>query len=178
MALEKVKLVGLNGWRVGSVTNMSYMFNGIGCHATDWDIGNLSSWNVGSVTDMTMMFMNSGFKTDNWDIGDLSSWNTSNVTNMYGMFAGAGANATTWRSIGTFKVYATNIAYMFYTVPPAKLTLNIYNKPTMFGYALNNTATEENSEIIVNYTSEVSNIDNIVATMTENSNVSMGSQID
>ena len=168
----------LSGWNTSNVKNMGYMFYYAGFNTTTWDIGNLSRWDTSSVTNMTYMFHNSGRNATTWDIGDLSNWDTSSVTNMSNMFSNAGYNATTWNSIGTLKVYATNIQLMFLNCPKAKATLNIYSNPTSYANAFNSSATVSGSGIIVNYSSATTNIDAIIATQIGNSNVVKGIQLD
>ena len=168
----------LSGWDTSNVKNMGYMFYYAGFNTTTWDIGNLSRWDTSSVTNMTYMFHNSGRNATTWDIGDLSNWDTSSVTNMSNMFSNAGYNATTWNSIGTLKVYATNIQLMFLNCSKAKATLNIYSNPTSYANAFNSSATVSGSGIIVNYSSATTNIDAIIATTIGNSNVVKGIQLD
>ena len=83
-------------------------------------------------------------------IGNLSSWNVSKVTSMTSMFSGAGYSATTWNSIGTLKVYATNISQMFRYCHKARAILNIYSNPTNYSGAFYNAATNSNALITVN----------------------------
>ena len=168
----------LSGWDTSNVKNMGYMFYYAGFNTTTWDIGNLSRWDTSSVTNMTYMFHNAGRNATTWDIGDLSNWDTSSVTNMSNMFSNAGYNATTWNSIGTLKVYATNIQLMFLNCSKAKATLNIYSNPTSYANAFNSSATVSGSGIIVNYSSATTNIDAIIATTIGNSNVVKGIQLD
>ena len=94
------------------------------------------------------------------------------------MFTEAGQNATTWNSIGTLKVYADNILDMFYNSPNANAILNIYSNPTSYVNAFYDASTVSGSSIIVNYSSYTSNIDNIMATKSSNSNVVKGVQLD
>ena len=126
---------------------------------------------------MKFMFFSTGSSTSSWFIGDLSNWDTSKVTDMSNMFSYAGRNVTTWNSIGTLKVYATNISNMFYSSGKAKATLIIYSNPTTYANAFNYTSTEAGSGITVNYSSTTTNIDAIIATKSNNSNVVKGSLI-
>ena len=165
----------LSGWSVSNVTSMISMFNYAGYNATTWNIGDLSNWDTSGVTNMSSMFNSAGYNATTWNIGNLSNWDTSNVTTMYEMFYDAGFNATTWNSIGTLKVYATDILNMFYLCRYCKATLNIYSNPTSYSSAFNNAATESGALITVNYSSSTSNIDNIIATKSSYSNVVKGS---
>ena len=170
-------LTGLDSWDTSKVTNMSGMFRSAGYNATTFNIGNLSNWDTSKVMNMSQMFYQAGYNATTWNIGDLSNWDTSKVTNMSTMFYNAGSRATTWNSIGTLKVYATNIARMFYSCGKAKATLNIYSNPTSYDSAFSG-ATDSSALITVNYSSATTNIDNIIATKTSNSNVVKGSQLD
>ena len=170
-------LTGLDSWDTSKVTNMSGMFRSAGYNATTFNIGNLSNWDTSKVMNMSQMFYQAGYNATTWNIGDLSNWDTSKVTNMSTMFYNAGSRATTWNSIGTLKVYATNIARMFYSCGKAKATLNIYSNPTSYDSAFSG-ATDSSALITVNYSSATTNIDNIIATKSSNSNVVKGIQLD
>ena len=199
--------IDLSNWDTSSVIDMSYMFNNAGRNSTtfnlnllNWDTGEvismrsmfyfagryvnqnfniegLSSWNVSSVTSMREMFNAAGCDATNWSIGDLSNWDTSSVTNMSTMFSSAGRNATTWSSIGTLKVYATDITNMFLYCEKAKATFNIYSNPTSYSSAFANAATASDALITVNYSSATTNIDDIIATGS-GGNVVKGVQLD
>ena len=172
----------LSNWDTSSVTTISGMFSNAGRSATTFDIGNLSNWDTSKVTTMSSMFFAAGRNAVTWSIGNLSNWDTSKVTNMNSMFSQAGYSATTWNSIGTLKVYATNIYHMFYECPKAKATLNIYSNPASgssgYGQSFYNAATDSSALITVNYSSATTNIDNIIATKSSNSNVVKGVQLD
>ena len=76
--------------------------------------------------------------------------------------------------------YANNIDEIFRNAKNAKATLNIYSNPSYAwntNYAFTDAATVQGSGITVNYTSAVTNIDNIIATKSTNSNVVKGSVI-
>ena len=100
---------------------------------------------------------------------------------MLNMFCGAGSNATTWNSIGTLKIYATDIQYMFYNCAKAKATINLYSNPQSGSSGYQGTfgaaATASGALITVNYKSTTTNIDAIIATKTTGSNVVKGSVI-
>ncbi len=169
----------LSEWDTSKVTDMSVMFHNAGWRATTWNIGDLSGWDTSNVTSMSYMFSSTGQSATTWDIGNLSGWDTSKVTNMSYMFSYAGKNATTWNSIGTLKVYATDIQNMFNNCKNAKATLNIYSNPTTYSGAFTSAATTvQGSEIKVNYSSATTNIDNIIATKSSDSNVVKGIQLD
>ena len=167
----------LSNWDTSKVTNMSNMFYDSGYSATNFDISYIANWNVSNVVDMGSMFENSGQNSTTWNIGNLSNWDTRKVTNMSVMFWNAGYNTTTMNNIGTLKVYATNISGMFRGARNFKGTINIYNRPTSFANMFYSAATQTGSGITVNYTSAVTNINNIINTKSSNSNVTLGSII-
>ena len=164
----------LSNWDTSNVTTMIFMFNASGYSATTWEIGDLSNWDTSNVTNMMLMFSGAAANATAFNIGDLSNWDTSKVTSMDAMFAGAGNNASTWNSIGTLKIYASDISSMFQSSPNVKATLNIYNNPTNYGYMFSGSATKNESKIIVNYKSNVTNIDSIINTKSSDSNVIKG----
>ena len=171
-------VTGLSNWNTSKVTNMNNMFSysaGYG-YPTAFSL-DLSSWNVSNVTNMSGMFHYAGNRAKTWNIGNLSNWNTSKVTDMTYMFGNAGSWSTTWNSIGTLKVYADTIAGLFNDVQKAKATVAIYKKPSNINGAFNGAASDSNALITVNYTSTVTNIDEIIATRYNNKNVVKGSLI-
>ena len=170
------KIKGLSSWNVSNVTDMTYMFSSVGENATEWSIGDLSNWNISSVKAMRSMFHSAGKKATTWNIGDLSNWNTSAVTDMYNMFCYAGLSATTW-NIGTLNIYANDISYMFYSNQKANCTLNIHSNPTSYQNAFEDAAASGNG-IVINYSGTTTNIDNIIATKSSNSNVTKGNLLD
>ena len=163
-----------------NVTNMSYMFRRAGdsYSISSFTLSGMDNWDTSKVTNMAEMFFRVGENVTTFNIGDLSGWDTSNVTNMRNMFADAGYAATTWNSIGTLKVYATNIEEIFFNSPKAKATLNIYSNPTDYTYAFATAATGTGALITVNYSSTTTNIDDIMASKSSNSNVVKGVQLD
>ena len=172
------KIIGLENFDTSEVTDMSIMFYRVGYSATTLDIGDISGWDVSNVTNMQQMFNLFGYSTPVVNIGDLSNWNTENVTNMSYMFLSAGYSSTTFNSIGTLKVYANNIAGMFNGSTTAKATLNIYSNPTNYSNAFTVAANRGGGGITINYASTTTNINNIVATKSSNSNVVKGIQLD
>ena len=164
----------LSNWDTSKVTKTSNMFNSAGYSATTWSIGNLSNWNVSNVTIITNMFANSGYNSPTWGIGDLSNWDTRNVKEAFGLFQNAGYNATTWESIGTLNLYVLKMGWLFYSCPRAKAIINIHTKPTETAMAFTNAATSSDANIVVNYSSEVTNMDEIMGTKSPNSKVTIG----
>ena len=167
----------LSEWDVSNVTSMSSMFYNSGYNSTDWTVGDLSNWDVGNVTNMTYLFGFAGGKSTVWDVGDLSNWDTSKVTTMEFMISNTGRYATTWNDMGTIKVYSGSMRTIFYDTPRAKATVNIYSNPSNYDSAFMGAAKQPGSGIVVNYTSAVTDIDNIIATKSDTSNVTKGSLI-
>ncbi len=167
-------------WDVSKVRSFYFMFSGAAYNASRFDLGNLNNWNVSSATAMGSMFHNAGYKAKYWNIGDLSNWDTSNVTSMSFIFAAAGHDATTWNSIGSFKIYSAAIDHMCYESKNIKANFDFYATPsfnrvnTLFKAA----ATGNGSYIIINYTSDVTNVDDIVNSRTGNGNIRKGSLIE
>ena len=176
---SKVELIGLSNWKTSKVENMNSMFSGVGKYAETASIGNLSSWNTSNVTNMSNMFYQFGFFSKLWDIGDLSNWDTSKVEDMSYMLADTGYYSTTMNSIGTLKVYASKINRILSGSPNIKATVNIYSNPTIttstccggvtftnnnYEKAFYSSAYNDGAYIIVNYSSNTTNVDNIIAT--------------
>ncbi|MBP5684801.1 MAG: BspA family leucine-rich repeat surface protein [Bacilli bacterium] len=168
----------LSNWDTSNVTDMSGLFAWTGLNETNWSVGDLSNWDTSKATTMNSMFFYTGSSSTTWSVGDLSNWDTSKVTNMGWMFYMAGSGATTWNSIGTLKVYASTLQNMFYSCTKAKATLNIYSNPANYIDAFKGTSTNSGSGITVNYSSVTTNIDDIIATKSTNSNVVKGVQLD
>ncbi len=167
----------LGNWDTSNVTNMRSMFEAAGANATTWYLGDLSNWDTSKVENMRFMFAATGKNATIWSIGDLSNWDTSKVTDMLWMFKEAGVNATTWNNIGTFKTYADNISGIFYYCKKANLTLNIYTNSSDYSSAFGNASQASDASIVVNYTSDVTDIDKIIATKWGGSHVTKGELI-
>ena len=172
--------INLSRWNTSNVTNMYFLFNFAALNATTWNVGDLSNWDVSKVTNMDHMFNRAAFSATTFNIGDLSNWDTSKVTNMEFTFSETGKFAT-WSSIGTFKIYSASVNGMFSETPPVQARLKFYNNPTSFIRTRDNMGiftdgvTTEDSYIIVDYTSEVTDIDAIIATQPEGGHVVKGS---
>lgn len=172
--------IDVSKWDTRNVSDMSILFTNTGINADTFIIKGLNKWNVSNVTTMSGMFAGAGRFANKFSIGQLTSWDTRKVTNMSQMFNYAGENATDWESLGEFNVYEANIggqyiiAGMFAYCQNANLTLNLHKNPTGYSYAFDTAATKQGSKITVNYSEEVTNIDRIIATKSNSSNVVKG----
>ena len=140
----------------------------------------LSSFNTINVTDMSYMFCingstyNSGIRDTLTKIIGIENFNTSNVTNMQQIFDGC--SLLTSLVLSNFNTTSlTNASYMFRNCSKINITLNIHSNPSSYNGAFYNAVTESGSGIVVNYNVNTSNIDNIIATKSSNSNVTKGS---
>jgi len=165
---------GLSHFNTNKVQNMEYVFSYSGENATTWNVGDLSNWNVSKVTSMKSMFDGAAKSATEVNIGDLSNWDTSNVTNMFAMFYYFGKVATTFNSIGHFKIYATDLLSMFWWATAFKGEITIYNLPTRYDTMFYAASMYNGGYIKVNYTSNVTNIDELIATKYSSSNVIKG----
>ena len=172
----------LSNWNTSKVSDMGGMFRGFGYSVTtSFDISYVANWDVSNVTNMSEMFSNAGYSATSWSVGNLSNWNTSKVTDMSKMFDTSSYSATSSTSIGTLKIYATNIYRIFRATRMMKATLNIYSNPVSgtegYDEAFVGSSVITGSLITVNYSSATTNIDNIIATKSSGSNVVKGSLI-
>ncbi len=167
----------LTNWDVSKVTKMGFLFYYAGYNANSWSVGNLSNWDVSNVTDMSGMFAYSGYKAENWNIGELTNWDTTKVTNMYRMFFATGNLAGNWNSIGSLKIYASDIRSMFSQCTQPKVTLKLYSNPSSYSQVFLNSATKEGSYIIIDYSSNVTVVNALLRTIIYTSNVTIGNKI-
>ena len=156
--------------------SLNLMYEGAGSSATDWQIKGLPTWNVSEVTNTERMLAGAGAHATTWSVGDLSSWNLVNATSTSEMFKGINFVGT-FNSIGTLKIYATKLDSIFNETSKAKATLQLYTNPTSYSNAFTSAATDTTALITVDYKNSVTNIDNIIATKSTNSNVVKGSVI-
>ena len=85
------------------------------------------------------------------------------------------------RDYGTMDIYGGSLSGIFYNNERLKVTLNlrgnVSNITTIYGGAFYNAAITEDSEVILNYTSDV-DIDTIMANVSSNPNIKKGSLIE
>ncbi|MBQ3436026.1 MAG: BspA family leucine-rich repeat surface protein [Bacilli bacterium] len=138
------------------------------------DISGLSEVDTSRVTNMHHMFQVCSALTS---ISALSNWNTSSVTYMDYMFCDC-ANLANINGASSWNTSAvTEMRSMFENDTKASGTIQILGNPTIYNSAFRNAATASGAEITVNYGSSTSNINNIIATKSNNSNVVKGSQV-
>ena len=163
---------GLSEVDTSKVTNMSYMFATAGDNFSN--ISALSDWDTSGVTDMSSMFEG----TDLTNIDALSDWDVSNVIDMSLMFEGCSDLADIDGASNWDTSSVTNIDSIFYNCPKASGTFPILGNPTSYSSAFEDAATASGSQITVVYNCvKTTNIDNIIATKSNNSNVVKGSCI-
>lgn len=169
------KIIGIENWNVHNVVSMESMFEYCGYMSTTWEIGYLNYWEALNVTNMKSMFAWSGSYATTWNIGfNSGTWSFDKVTDMSYMFYHAGENSTTWKSINSIDVFADNISSMFMSCPKAKIVLNIRSNPSSYTDAFNGASIGSERTTTVNYVNITTNIDDIIATKSSNSNVVKG----
>ena len=164
------------------VTTMNSMFYNTGKNSsvnTSFILTGLDDWDTSEVTTMAYMFSNAGYYATTWSIGDLTNWNTIKVDAMNNMFNYAGYNASvSFDNIGTIETYATNLSTMFTNSRYMKASINILNKfVSSYSDIFTSSATQQGSQITVNYDCSVENIFEIIATKSNDSNVDTGSSM-
>ena len=166
----------LSSFDTSNVTTMEAMFQ----RSAALETLDLSSFDTSNVTNMEAMFQGSAAL----ETLDLSSFDTSNVTNMRAMFGGTSASGD--MHLKEIKVSdkfvtdnVTDMLEMFRLCRYLNFTFNVTgNKVTNYTNIFNNTATDSNAKIVVNYTAETETlVDNMLATVSSGRNVVKGKQI-
>ena len=166
----------LSSFNTSNVINMASMFNRLYSIKSI----NLSNFDTSKVTNMGSLFQGSAAL----ETLDLSNFDTSKVTNMRVMFGGTSASGD--MHLKEIKVSdkfvtdnVTDMLEMFRLCRYLNFTFNVTgNKVTNYTNIFNNTATDSNAKIIVNYTAETETlVDNMLATVASTSNVVKGKQI-
>ena len=173
------KIIGLDKWDTSNVLSMNdmFMYTG-GSNNTENYYIDVSKFNTSNVTRMDFMFEEAGSYANHWEIGNLSNWDLEEVNNTKNMFDRAANSSTEPINIGTINLYSTDIGSMFFKSTSISATINLYNNPTRYGSVFSEASTLSGSGITVNYTSSVTNIDDIIATKSSNSNIIKGSLIE
>ena len=149
------------------LTDMTRMFNKFGVDSKVVKI-KFDSINTSNVTTADYMFFSLGDGSESIKIYGLNDLDLSKVETMRFFLSNVPE-----LSIGTLDIYADDI-YCILNNSQVKGILNIHNKPTSFDSALD---IKPEGEITVNYSSEVDNIDQIIATASGNPKVIKGNLI-
>ena len=160
------------------ITSAKYMFFSNAETGTNTATINIRNISTPNLTDVTDMFRYAGAYAKSFKINGLDNFDFSKVTNFYGMFSSSMESSNNITDLGTIDIYGDNISDIFSGSVGVKVTLNLHKKPTNYSYAFNGAATNNGASIIVNYSIEVDNIDDIIATKYSNSNVIKGHLID
>jgi len=110
----------MNSWCVGSVKDMSYLFQYMDTFNED-----INGWNTSSVTDMTSMFWEASLFN-----GDVSNFDTSSVRGMASMFNSASSFNQDVSSFDLSSV--TDMRWMFYSA--SSFNQNLYSWRDSFPY--------------------------------------------
>ena len=165
-------LDGLQNWNTDKLEDMSTLV--ASCTSLE-DISAISGWNTSNVKNMSNVFAECN-KIENLD--DLAGWNTSKVETLYHIFA----NCSSLKDISAINNWdtrnVTNIAYLFYGSRKITGTITLRGNITNYNNAFTNAATDNESNVRVNYTSNLSSIiSNIIATKSYASKVYRGSLV-
>ena len=163
-----------------NVTSMKYTF------ACDAESSNstyvkvkIVDLDTSNVTDMTGTFQYSfGGKNITKVVEGIDTWDFKNVTNMNSMFYNVFASENEPTDLGTIDIYDADISGLFSSSRSVKLVINLHENITNYEHAFSNAAVYPGSQIVVNYTSKVTNIDQIIATKSDSSNIIKGSLIE
>ena len=174
----------VSNFDTSNVTAMDCMFLSTGYNNPNFTL-NVSNFDTSKVTSMASMFMETGYNSTTFTL-DVGNFDTSNVTDMGSMFDSTGYNSTLFTldvsSFDTSKL--TNTRWMFNNVGYNSIKFNTIitiKSPNIeeYGEMFNGVATQPGSKMIVNYTSETSDlVDKMIATKSYNSNVIKGVQVD
>ncbi len=178
-ATGKLTITGLDTWDTSKVTSMveTFFYIGYYCDSVKMDV---SKWDVSKVTSMYKMFSQMCSACNSLDIGDLSSWNLESANNFESFIYYLGSNNynDAVYDIGTLNIKnESNIKNIFNEAKGIKVTLNLYKKPTFNSYMFSRTAIVPGSGVTINYTNEVDNIDELIATKGSESNIIKGELI-
>ena len=161
-----------------NVTDMSWMFYCVGEVNQESTKIYFIDFDTSKVTTMEGMFRYFAGSSKEVILDGIKNFDYSNVTNFRDMFCYCIRNAENTIDMGTMDIYATDISYFIHEFRAIKAVINLHVKPTNFTSAINDTARGEGREIVINYTSAVDNIDEIIAEAYEQDNVIKGSLIE
>ena len=167
-------ITGLSSWNTSSVTNMAQMFYACGEHSPKINL-DLSNWNVSNVESFSYMFKSIGYHATELSLGDLSGWVIKEGAYLSDMFYYANYDGNVDLDIGTLTIPTADISTIFCGAN-LTATVNLTGNPSDYSYAFDTTS-QKSGSVVVNYTSAVTDIDAIIATKSENSNVVKGELI-
>ena len=162
----------------GKVTDMSSMYEGAFKDCSRSTIQYFGLIDTTSLKTTKNMFKNTLPSINSYfaELIFLDKFDTSSITDMSGMFEGVINSTSDEVNLGTLNINAnTKIDNMFKNFNNQNIILNIKKKPTNYTDAFKNSVTS--GSITVNYTSAVNNIDSIIATKSDGSNVVKGQLI-
>ena len=132
--------------------------------------------NLSSLTSFEYAFSYFAEDTTDLTIKGVNGLNLRNVTNLKGFFE-SGRPIEGMRDVGTIDLGAANVNYMFSENRYLKATLNLHDNLTNYQYMFYKAAISEDSEVIINYTSNV-DIDTIMSAFADNPHIKKGSLIE
>ena len=174
--VNNMTITGLNSWDTSHVTDMSFMFYSSFSNSKTVNL-DLSNWDVSNVTNFSYMFVYCA-SVNNLSFGDFSSWNIKEGANLNSMFSNITIQNHSALDIGSINIPSgVNTSSMF-SYTNIKGIVNMRGNPSSYSSMFSYASTYDGGEVIVNYTSSVTDIDAIIATKTSNnSNVVKGSLI-
>jgi surface protein len=174
--VDNVNIIGISDWDTSGVTNMYGMFYSAFnmCGTVNID---LSSWDVSNVENFGYMFVYSANQVQDLSYGDFSSWNIKSGANVSGMYSGIYLTNYAPIDIGSINIPASANINSIFEYSNINASVNLKGNPSDYRYAFSSTSTHEGGEVIVNYTSSVIDIDAIIATKSNESNVTKGELI-
>ena len=178
--------IDLSGWNLNGKTTLEQMFTNVGSSSNKAEV-NMSGWNTTGLTSMNRFAMNSFLGALNV-VFDVTGWDTSSLTSMNYAFRSAGGrpdgkyelkgianwdlrNCTNFEStfeyasnifVNNLNIHSANTKNMFYGASNTKGKITIHNNPTDYTNML--TGTSSTTSFVVDYTSSVTDIDNIITT--------------
>ena len=167
-------IIGFSDWNTSNVTTMSQMFYACAERTPKINL-DLSNWNVSKVESFSYLFNYFGYHATEINLGDLSNWVIKEGATLSSMFYYVNYDGNANFDIGTLTIPTANLSSAFISTN-LTATINLTGNPSNYSYAFSGTARNSGS-VVVNYTSAVTDIDAIIATKSENSNVIKGELI-
>ena len=134
-----------------------------------------------NIVNVSSMFYDLGRNAETVEYKGLNEIINEGTTNFYSTFYGYGYNTDASRDYGTIDIYGGNCSSMFYHNGNMRAVINLHGNVTSFstefGGAFSSAATTDDSEVIINYTSDV-DIDTIMAGVADNPKIKKGVLLD